>query len=948
MRLSRTSLLARLTAPDVPPVVLLEAPPGYGKSWLARRALDGDVVRLRGELGPLADGRLPASQVLLDDAHLLTREQVDMLVELIEDADGPARLLISGRLVADAVHEVTQLVDGLIIDSEALSIPPAEIIEVVSSGSTTLANRLAEASEGCVRVIATSLDQAARDPSSDAVAIASRMVRAASEAAMHQLELRPRSVVALLARAPGIDRVMLDRLGGPSFVDDAVAAGVPLRRQITGALELANAAAVRGTPIDPAVAGTLADDMMQRGRLVEAVSLVLDAGGHQRATLMMKGLTESVAETIEARPMLSLLARLGSTVEHDPELLLLRAGAHRSIGRVDEAVADIERATERASTAPPQVRRRVAIESARAQIAQGKTEAAEQIVRDTLDALGEGEGQTFARAHQVLAECAMDSYAREDLQRAAESLRVAASAWEACSEFARARSCRTALALGVLIPLGRFDEALAQTGQLLGTPDLSDAERSYTLVTEGFVLLNANRLDSAELRLERIADLGYLHDNPRLIAMAAWGMALVASRRGDLSTTLRWIATAENTALGKTDDLLGVPFLCDVAEMLGALGDLDGADRYLTRVTDREAVFYGQVVVAQFVLDARRGQLGDIEAALALTPPLNRWRVQLVAAYTIAMRGDRVAARQILDEAERELVSLGFVDFEALGEGRVHAVLTTMLSEETAAAAVAAPAPSERLPVGAGATDSFRVRAIGGPLTVFNGLAELPIPAGNPQRLVGVIVAAGGSVTIDQASEALWGDDDVERSRTRLRNVLLRLRRAVGDVVVRSGTGMRLAPGVSCDLYDFRRQADDALATARADPEVAGELALIALGDADSPVFVDFEYDDWAVAARRRVDQQRIALLDLLSVQAEDRGDLAAAQILAERALHLDRYTDSRYVRLAELLTMQDRVAAAMAVLEDAAAVAREIGDGTSHAAKTRRDELMRRAVSGA
>src|SRR5262245_637227 len=85
MRLSRTSLLARLTAPDVPPVVLFEAPPGYGKSWLARRALDGEVLRLRGELGPLADGRLPASHVLVDDAHLLSREQIDILLEHIED-----------------------------------------------------------------------------------------------------------------------------------------------------------------------------------------------------------------------------------------------------------------------------------------------------------------------------------------------------------------------------------------------------------------------------------------------------------------------------------------------------------------------------------------------------------------------------------------------------------------------------------------------------------------------------------------------------------------------------------------------------------------------------------------------------------------------------------------------------------------------------------------------
>ena len=107
----------------------------------------------------------------------------------------------------------------------------------------------------------------------------------------------------------------------------------------------------------------------------------------------------------------------------------------------------------------------------------------------------------------------------------------------------------------------------------------------------------------------------------------------------------------------------------------------------------------------------------------------------------------------------------------------------------------------------------------------------VPIPAGNPQRLVGVIVASGGSVTIDQASEALWGDDDVERSRTRLRNVLLRLRRAVGDLVVRTGSGLRLAPGVTCDLFDFRRRAQDALATARADPELAGELARVALGE---------------------------------------------------------------------------------------------------------------------
>ena len=133
----------------------------------------------------------------------------------------------------------------------------------------------------------------------------------------------------------------------------------------------------------------------------------------------------------------------------------------------------------------------------------------------------------------------------------------------------------------------------------------------------------------------------------------------------------------------------------------------------------------------------------------------------------------------------------------------------------------------------------------------------------------------------------------------------------------------------------------------RADPELAGELAQRAVAAGDGPLFVDFEYEEWAITARRASDQQMITLLDLLSVQAEDAGDLPVAQALAERALRLDRYTDSRYVRLAELLTLQNRVAAAMAVLDDAAAVAREIGDQPAGATKRRRDELLRRTATG-
>ena len=303
---------------------------------------------------------------------------------------------------------------------------------------------------------------------------------------------------------------------------------------------------------------------------------------------------------------------------------------------------------------------------------------------------------------------------------------------------------------------------------------------------------------------------------------------------------------------------------------------------------------------------------------MAHTLPASWWRVKLVAAAAMARQGDLETARRLGDEASRELMALGFSDAASLGEAKAQLELQAALHRAGAGTRRAATStPPSAMQQVAGCV------VIGEPISVHDGGAVTEIPPGNPQRLVGVLVANGGSVTIDQVSDALWPGDEVDVSRTRLRNVLLRLRRAVGDIVVRTGTGLRLAPGLACDLHDVRapghrrpRRGEGRSRARRPSspsrPSRAG----------DGPLFVDFEYEEWAITARRAADQQMITLLDLLSVQAEDAGDLPVAQALAERALRLDRYTDSRYVRLAELLTLQNRVAAAMAVLDDAAAVA--------------------------
>ena len=147
------------------------------------------------------------------------------------------------------------------------------------------------------------------------------------------------------------------------------------------------------------------------------------------------------------------------------------------------------------------LRRRVEVEAARARLTEGRSEEAVRAAEQALLGIGAGEERTYARAHEVLAECHADveTGARPPARR--RVLPVAATAWESCGEFARARGVPArSLATGVLVPLGRLDEALAQFDQLLATIDLSDAERSWTVLFEGFVLVNAGRLDSAEGR----------------------------------------------------------------------------------------------------------------------------------------------------------------------------------------------------------------------------------------------------------------------------------------------------------------------------------------------------------------------------------------------------------------------------------------------------------------
>ena len=184
MRLPRSPLLRRLTGPDLPSVVLLEAPPGYGKSWLVRRAAGQDVLRLRGELGPLATSAEPPPS-----------RRHRRRPPAVAGRRRPARRAHRGRRRRAAVDDrrphprrrgprggpPRRRTDHR--RRRRWPSTPEEVADQLPDQSMTLARRIVDAADGSVRVIATSLDQTQRDPSADPIAVVSRMVRVASAAA---------------------------------------------------------------------------------------------------------------------------------------------------------------------------------------------------------------------------------------------------------------------------------------------------------------------------------------------------------------------------------------------------------------------------------------------------------------------------------------------------------------------------------------------------------------------------------------------------------------------------------------------------------------------------------------------------------------------------------------------------------------------------------------------
>lgn len=215
-----------------------------------------------------------------------------------------------------------------------------------------------------------------------------------------------------------------------------------------------------------------------------------------------------------------------------------------------------------------------------------------------------------------------------------------------------------------------------------------------------------------------------------------------------------------------------------------------------------------------------------------------------------------------------------------------------------------------------------RVRTLGG-FAVTDAGRDVT-PSGLPAEALKLVAVHGGRMHWEEVAEALWPAAPPERGRTRLRNVLSRLRTETGAVVARRGVLVQLAPEVAVDAIEFDRAARDVLAVAARDPVAASAAARTALDLYTGDLLPEDRYASWTLEPRERLRRRFLAVLDLLVQEAHRNADPEAALLLLERAIEVEPDAEDPYLDAAELLAAMGRRTASLRMVRRARRLAEE------------------------
>ena len=339
---------------------------------------------------------------------------------------------------------------------------------------------------------------------------------------------------------------------------------------------------------------------------------------------------------------------------------------------------------------------------------------------------------------------------------------------------------------------------------------------------------------SAESEAAALAALEYGNrvGDSFVIGLAAWTLAIVYAHRNDLDATRRWLDEVERSPGNWSAAISGQEFLSFGSDLLGTLGDREGVYAYRERCAARVADGGTQSIVD--VLDGRlEAMFGDPHRAIELFDRLDgepwatiraKWIRSLFRALSALRLGERAVATRYIERSLELVEQMGVPDLPFRHEPH----LVQLLADVWPGGDAPAPAAAHV--------------AVLGRFVVTRGTDVVTPAPGNPATLVKVL-ALRGSLTADQAIDLLWPDADVSTGRSRLRNLLNRIRGQAGELVVRNAEVLELGAEVVTDVARFDELVEHTLAAPSAERPGAARVAMAAYGGELLP---GHAYEDWA------------------------------------------------------------------------------------------------------
>lgn len=881
--------------------------------------------------------------LVVDEVQRARGDAAQLIAELAGSLPDGARLALVGQDLDPALERSAGSLGAVRLGSEELTFDPEEIAALLgevlghepSPTQVEDVGRLTAGWPAATALVAAGLargpDAGTPPPSAGAAPL-----RGPLEDLLGPLDPEQRRRVGRLAHLPLLSEGVAEACAGPGSLQLIVETGLPLRAERPGWMQLPDPvrdALAEREPLPVGAGRAAAGAYAEAGELPTGLSLLARSEDPEGVAALIASVRWQELEALDLTELRAILATLpASSLAAEPFALVQTA-------RLAERKGDYELRRRLLTDAvglvsEPGQRREVVAELV---ATRATLEPGDEVVHEAetlLETAGAGEPAIRARALIALARVAAWHGDPASMLRAEQALGEAAALCRIAGETEWEADTLTSLGYRVEFARGDLDQSIAHMSAALALLPQAGSERAAVATFLAEALAYVGRFEEAEATLREATAIGRRLGDHRAQAYAAWTGVTLASLRGDTASVLQRARSVELHPGDWFEHPTGIEFLADAALALARTGAQAEARAYADRAQIRaEAAGHPEIAwIAEGALAARWGNPDAAELALtqfADSPqqaPRDEWRTLLLRALAAARREDPLAGR-LAAQAYETAAALGRVDLPDLHEPDVAAVVAP-LAEAGGSRALAERSSRER---------TYVITLLGSFAVTVDG-KTLELPAGRPSTLVKLLALAGGPLRPEEAIEVLWPGTDDATGRQRLRNLLNRLRTSCGDLVRRDGDTLVLGPA-QVDARGFESDAEAALA---AGGQERPGLARAALARYRSGLLPGDRYEPWVASARERLQRRYLELLDLLTDDAVDRGDVDEAIRMLDRAQVAEPLDENRYLRAAELLLFQGRRGSAQTLIERAAKVREELGLGDS-------EQLARlRAATGA